>query len=251
MTRTLVVPITVLAFFGLLLLPAAVSAQSAITGAVRDATGAVLPGVTIEAASPALIERVRTAVSDAQGRFTIVDLRPGVYTVTFTVQGFNTFVQSGIDLPSNFTATLNADMKLGALAESVTVTGASPVVDVQNAQRTTVLNRELLDTVPVARMYQAEGALAVGTRVSDQNVGGARAAVNPRLTAHMSVTKDTTIDVDGMKMNTLVGGGDSHPDHNDAMSQESTVQTAALGADVSAGGPRLNRIPREGGNVLI
>jgi hypothetical protein len=97
-------------------------------------------------------------------------------------------------------------------------------------------------------MYQAEGALAVGTKVSDQNVGGARAAVNPRLTAHMSVTKDTTIDVDGMKMNTLVGGGDSHPDHNDAMSQEITVQTAALGAEVSAGGPHLNLIPREGGN---
>jgi len=250
MSRTSFVPVTVIAFIGLLLLPSLVSAQSAITGAVRDATGAVLPGATIEASSPALIERVRTAVSDAQGRFTIVDLRPGVYTVTFTVQGFNTFVQSGIDLPSNFTATVNADLKLGTLAESVTVSGASPVVDVQNAQRTTVLNRELLDTVPVARMYQAEGALAVGTKVSDQNVGGARAAVNPRLTAHMSVTKDTTIDVDGMKMNTLVGGGDSHPDHNDAMSQEITVQTAALGADVSAGGPHLNLIPREGGNVF-
>jgi len=250
MSRASLAPVTVIAFIGLLLLPSMVSAQSAITGAVRDATGAVLPGVTIEASSPALIERVRTVVSDAQGRFTIVDLRPGVYTVTFTVQGFNTFVQSGIDLPSNFTATVNADLKLGTLAESVTVTGASPVVDVQNAQRTTVLNRELLDTVPVARMYQAEGALAVGTKVSDQNVGGARAAVNPRLTAHMSVTKDTTIDVDGMKMNTLVGGGDSHPDHNDAMSQEITVQTAALGADVSAGGPHLNLIPRAGGNVF-
>src|SRR5258705_3569735 len=104
MTRTLVVPVTVLAFFGLLLLPATVSAQSAITGAVKDATGAVLPGVTIEAASPALIERVRTAVSDAQVRFAILHLRARIYTVTFTVQRFNTFVQTGIDLPSNFTA---------------------------------------------------------------------------------------------------------------------------------------------------
>src|SRR6266849_1530247 len=161
----------------LVLLPGAVSAQSSITGLVKDTTGAVLPGVTIETTSPAL-------------------------------------------------------------------------VDVQNAQRTTVLSRDLLDAIPVARMYQAEGALAVGTKVSDQNVGGARAAVNPRLTAHMSVTKDTTIDVDGMKMNTPVGGGDSHPDHNDAMSQEITVQTAALGAEVSAGGPHLNLIPREGGNTF-
>jgi len=230
------------------LLPAAASAQSAITGLVRDSSGGVLPGVAVEASSPALIEKVRAVVTDGQGRYAIVDLRPGVYKVTFTIQGFNTSVQDAIELPSNFTATVNADLRVGALEESVTVSGASPVVDVSNAQRTTVLSRQLLDAIPVPRMYQAEGALAVGTKVSDQNVGGARAAVNPRLTAHMSVTKDTTIDVDGMKMNTLVGGGDSHPDHNDAMSQEITVQTAALGAEVSAGGPHLNLIPREGGN---
>src|SRR5437588_7313762 len=232
------------------LVPAAASGQSGITGLVKDASGGVLPGVTVEATSPALIEKARTVVTDAQGRFAIIDLRPGLYKVTFTLSGFSTLVQDGIDLPSNFTATLNADLKLGTMEETLTVSGQAPVVDVQNAQRTTVLPRQLLDAVPVPRMYQAEGALAVGTKVSDQNVGGARSAVNPRLTAHMSVTKDTTIDVDGMKMNTLVGGGDSHPDHNDAMTQEVTVQTASLGAEVSAGGPHLNLIPREGGNVF-
>ena len=229
-------------------LPAAASAQSAITGLVKDSSGGVLPGVAVEASSPVLIEKTRTVYTDTQGRYTVVDLRPGLYKVTFTLQGFNAFVQDAVELPSNFTATINADLRVGAIEESVTVSGAAPVVDVQNAQRTTVLTRQLLDAVPVPRMYQAEGALAVGTRVSDQNVGGARAAVNPRLTAHMSVTKDTTIDVDGMKMNTLVGGGDSQPDHNDGMSHEITVQTAALGAEVSAGGPHLNLVPREGGN---
>ena len=237
--------VTVLA---LLLLPAGASAQSAISGLVKDESGAVLPGVTVEAASPALIERTRSVATDAQGRYTILDLRPGAYKVTFTLPGFKTVIRDAIDLPSNFTATVNVELGLGTVEESVTVTGASPTVDVQNAQRTTVLSRDLLDAIPVPRMYQAEGALAVGTRQSDQNVGGARSAVNPRLTAHRSVTKDTTIDVDGMKMNTLVGGGDSHPDHNDAMTQETTVQTAALGAEVSAGGPHLNLIPREGGN---
>jgi carboxypeptidase family protein len=232
------------------LFPAAALAQSAITGVVKDSSGGVLPGVAVEASSAALIERARTVYTDAQGRYAIVDLRPGLYKVTFTIQGFSTFVQDHIELPSDFTATVNADLRVGAVEESVTVSGAAPIVDVQNAQRTTVLTRQLLDAVPVPRMYQAEGALAVGTKVSDQNVGGARSAVNPRLTAHMSVTKDTTIDVDGMKMNTLVGGGDSHPDHNDAMSQEITVQTAALGAEVSAGGPHLNLIPREGGNTF-
>jgi hypothetical protein len=238
----------VAAILTLVVLPSTAFAQSAISGLVKDSSGAVLPGVLVEASSPALIERARTVVTDTQGRYAIVDLRPGLYKVTFTIQGFSTFVSDAIDLPSNFTATVNADLRIGAVEESVTVSGQSPVVDVQNAQRTTVLSRNLLDAVPVPRMYQAEGALAVGTKVSDQNVGGARSAVNPRLTAHMSVTKDTTIDVDGMKMNTLVGGGDSHPDHNDAMTQEVTVQTAALGAEVSAGGPHLNLVPREGGN---
>jgi carboxypeptidase family protein len=237
-----------IAALALLLIPAGASAQSSITGLVKDTSGGVLPGVAVEASSPALIERARTVVTDAQGRYAIVDLRPGPYKVTFTLQGFKTVIQPAVDLPSNFTATVNADMSIGALEESVTVAGDSPTVDVQNAQRTTVLSRDLLDAVPVPRMYQAEGALAVGTRQSDQNVGGARSAVNPRLTAHRSVTKDTTIEVDGMKMNTLVGGGDSHPDHNDAMTQETTIQVAALGAEVSAGGPRLNLIPREGGN---
>jgi carboxypeptidase family protein len=238
------------ASLGLALLPGTASAQSAITGLVKDTSGAVMPGVTVEAASPVLIERVRTVVTDAQGRFTIVDLRPGPYQVTFALPGFKTVIQEGIDLPSNFTATVNAELTLGTVEENVTVAGQAPTVDVQNAQRTTIITRDLLDAVPVPRMYQAEGALAVGTKVSDQNVGGARSAVNPRLTAHMSVTKDTTIDVDGMKMNTLVGGGDSHPDHNDAMTQEMTVQTAALGAEVSGGGPHVNLIPREGGSTF-
>ncbi|HEV3216149.1 MAG TPA: TonB-dependent receptor [Vicinamibacterales bacterium] len=236
------------ASMGFVLLPSVALAQSEITGLVRDASGGVLPGVTVEATSPVLIEKARSVVTDAQGRFTIIDLRPGIYKVTFTLSGFSTLAQEGIDLPSNFSATVNADLKIGAMEETLTVSGQAPVVDVQNAQRTTVLPRQLLDAVPVPRMYQAEGAMAVGTKVSDQNVGGARSAVNPRLTAHMSVTKDTTIDVDGMKMNTLVGGGDSHPDHNDAMTQEMTVQTSALDATVSAGGPHLNLIPREGGN---
>jgi hypothetical protein len=250
MLRHAIAKATFVAALGLALVPAAADAQSAITGIVKDASGAVMPGVTIEASSPALIERTRTVVTDSQGRYTIVELRPGPYRVSFTLPGFKTFVQDGVELPSDFTATVNAELTLGAVEESVTVAGLAPVVDVQNAQRTTILSRQLLDAVPVPRMYQAEGALAVGTKVSDQNVGGARSAVNPRLTAHMSVTKDTTIDVDGMKMNTLVGGGDSHPDHNDAMTQEITVQTAALGAEVSAGGPHLNLIPRDGGNLF-
>src|SRR5690349_14290437 len=108
--------------------PAGVRAQSATTGviagAARDSSGAVLPGVTVEAASPALIEKVRTAVTDGQGNYKIVDLRPGVYTVTFTLGGFSTFKREALELTTGVTATVNADMRLGALEETVTVTGA-------------------------------------------------------------------------------------------------------------------------------
>lgn len=99
---------------------------SGIAGAVKDTSGAVLPGVSVEASSPVLIEKVRTAVTDGEGRYNIVDLRPGTYTVIFSLPGFNTLRREGIQLTGGFTATVNADMQIGSLEETVTVTGASP-----------------------------------------------------------------------------------------------------------------------------
>ena len=232
------------------LLPSAASAQSQITGVVTDPSGAVLPGVTVEAASPALIEKMRTAVTDSNGRYAIGDLRPGTYTVTFTLPGFSSFVRDAMALPSNFTATVNADMTVGTVQETVTVSGQAPTVDVQSTQRTTVVDRELLSTLPTGRTFQAIGGLVVGIRVSEPNVGGARSAINQRLVAYGSVAKDTTIAVDGMKANSLIDGGDDQADHNEAMTAEVTVQTSGLAAEVARGGPHVNLIPREGGNTL-
>ena len=159
--------------FALLILGSSTAfAQGAISGAVRDTSGAVIPGVSVEAASPVLIEKVRAAVTDDQGRFTIVNLRPGTYTVTFTLEGFNTYRQEGLELPANFTATVNAELRVGALEESVTVTGAAPLVDVQNTQRSVVMNRELMDSVPTARNYSGMAALMPGVRMSNTDVGG-------------------------------------------------------------------------------
>src|SRR5215813_3639297 len=126
----------------LVLAPAAARAQSAIAGVVKDTSGAVLPGVTIEATSDVLIERTRSVVSDGQGQYKIIDLRPGVYIVTFTLTGFQTLKRENVNLPSEFTATINVDMKVGAIEESVTVAAESPIVDVQNASHNSVLNRE-------------------------------------------------------------------------------------------------------------
>ncbi|MBI2185646.1 MAG: carboxypeptidase regulatory-like domain-containing protein [Acidobacteria bacterium] len=131
-----------------LLLPAAVRAQSSITGTVRDTSGAVLPGVTIEAASPALIEKVRTAVTDGQGVYRIVDLRPGPYTVTFTLQGFNTFRRTGIELRAEFAATVDAELMLGTVEETITVTGEAPLVDTRSARAQTQYAAETLQALP-------------------------------------------------------------------------------------------------------
>src|SRR5882757_6712681 len=122
----------------LVLVPAAAFAQASITGVVKDASGAVLPGVTVEASSPALIEKTKSAVTDGTGQYRIIDLRPGTYEVTFTLTGFNAVKRDGIELTGSFVATVNADLKIGAVAETITVTGETPVVDVQGAKREVV-----------------------------------------------------------------------------------------------------------------
>lgn len=226
------------------------SAQSVISGLVRDTSGAVLPGVSVEASSPALIEKVRGVVTDEQGRYTIVDLRPGTYKVSFSLSGFSTFEREGLELPSNFTATVNAEMKVGALEETVTVSGSSPIVDVQSSQTTINLKRDVLDSLPTARTYAAEGSLAIGVKVNSQNVGGARIAAQQRLLVHGANAADNTISVDGMPMMSFYSNGETQPNHNDAMTQEVTVQTVSPGAEVSGGGLFINLVPKEGGNAV-
>src|SRR6185369_7147924 len=147
-------PLRVLAVLvWMILIPVAAHAQAIIAGTIKDVSGAVLPGVTVEASSPALIEKVRSAVSDGTGQYRIEDLRPGVYKVTFTLPGFSTFEREGIELTGSFTATINADMRVGNLQETVTVTGESPIVDVQSARRQQVLSNEVLKAIPTVRSY--------------------------------------------------------------------------------------------------
>src|SRR5262245_1555358 len=126
------------------------TSAASIAGVVTDTSGAVLPGVTVEASSPVLIEKERSAVTDERGEYRIVELVPGTYTVTFTLTGFATFRREELQLPPNFNATVNAQMRIGALEESVTVSGASPLVDTQTVSRQTVLPKALLDAVPSA-----------------------------------------------------------------------------------------------------
>ena len=156
----------------LFLVPAVSSAQSAIVGLLTDDSGGVLPGVTVEATSPAMIEGARSVVTDNQGRFRFEAMRPGTYTLTFSLTGFGTVVREGISLPSNFTATVNAEMKVGALEETINVSGTAPQVDVQQASRTTVIARDVIDSLPISRNVMGLGVLAAGVKPGTPDVGG-------------------------------------------------------------------------------
>jgi Carboxypeptidase regulatory-like domain len=237
--------------FLLLLVPNVARAQSAIAGVVKDTSGAVMPGVTVEVASPALIEQTRSAVTDTQGQYKILDLRPGTYTVTFTLPGFATVKRDGVELPANFTAPVNAELRVGALEETVTVSGASPVVDVQQAVTQQVLPQALLDAVPTGgRNIQSIGATLVGVTQSQPDVGGAQGMQQTYLAAHGSDPKDNYIMVDGIRLNGIEGDGAIQQYFNEGMLSEMSYQTGGISAESSGGGVRLNMIPKDGGNTL-
>src|SRR5688500_9028353 len=158
------------AAFVILLAPAVVWAQATITGTVKDTSGAVLPGVTVEASSPALIEKTRSAVSDGTGQYRIENLRPGVYSVRFVLEGFSTISREGVELSGSATVNVNADLRVGSLQETVTVTGESPVVDTQSSQRQTVLTNEVIKAIPTAGSYNALLVLVPGLFGGQQDV---------------------------------------------------------------------------------
>ncbi len=223
-------------------------AQSTIGGVVRDASGGVLPGVSVEAASDVLIEKVRAAVSDAQGQFLIVDLRPGVYTVTFTLAGFSTVRRDAFELPSNFNATINIDMRVGALEETITVSGQAPTVDVRSATTNRVIARDVWESLPSARNVQAVAQLMPGVRMSVSDVGGSQAMQQQTFSVRGLEGNNNTVNFDGMNLNSLLGDGGTVPYFNDATVQEFSFQSSGLDADTTAGGGRLNVIPKDGGN---
>jgi len=232
----------------ILWLPTAAFAQSAIAGVVKDTSGAVLPGVTVEASSNVLIEKTRSVITNGEGAYRIVDLRPGSYSVVFTLPGFQTFKREGLDLPGNFTATINADMKVGALEESVTVSGASPVVDVSSNAKSQVLNREVLDAVPSAKTIQSLGQLVVGVNLSSPDVGGSRAMQQTYFAVHGVGASGTMVTVDGLITNGTMGDGAVQAYHNEAMIQEAVYQTAGGAAETITGGLNMNLVPKDGGN---
>ena len=227
--------------------PALAQQTSSIAGVVRDASGGVLPGVTVEAASPALIEKVRAATTDGEGRYNIVDLRPGTYAVTFALPGFNTFRRDGITLTGGFTATVNADLQVGTLEQTITVTGEAPLVDTQNVRQQTVLSNEMLEALPTSMKGQNTViTLTLGlTGVAD---------VSGNYTTQVGGTfhgkAGTKVQVDGMSIQNLQGNGNTGYQINAGTIEEMTVQTSGISAESNADGIVINMIPREGGNLF-
>jgi hypothetical protein len=242
----------VLAFGFVLLLPVVAFAQATISGVVKDASGAVLPGVTVEASSPALIEKVRTTVTDGTGQYAIPDLRPGIYAVKFTLTGFSAVEREGVELSGTFTARINADMRVGGLEETIKVTGDTPVVDIQSTQQERVLDREVLDALPNAGLRTALGVLIPSVDFRRQDVGGAGVrAVTGNMVAHGARSEDAGTTLNGMSIASFGTGAATATIFMNPMGiQEMTIDTGSNDAELHAGGVRTNYTLREGGNTF-
>ena len=239
---------------GALLATATVQAQT-IAGTAKDATGAVMPGVTVEVASPALIEKVRSAVTDGTGQYRIVSLSPGVYDVTFTLSGFNTMKRTGIELTGDFTATVNADLKVGSLEETITVSGAPPMVDVQSLTTQTVFTREVLDILPAAHSIEGAGVMMPGVTGSGlvgnngRDVGGTSGLQQPSLVFHgtlFSITRWDGFHLSNLTVNGAGGGTSFYA--NAAGVQEMGYSSGADSADRAFPGLYVDLVPKDGGN---
>jgi hypothetical protein len=229
--------------------PTAVFAQAVIAGTVKDPSGAVLPGVVVEAASPALIEKVRTAVTDGTGQYRVEDLRPGVYAVTFTLQGFSTVRREGVELTGSFTATINADLKVGALAETITVTGETPVVDVQSARREVTLSNDAIRSIPTVRSYNALVVVVPGvvTNLNDTVTG----TTTTQFPIHGGRNNEGRMTIDGLNLGTAVGGNQPASYVADiGNAQEITFTTSGSLGESETAGLSMNIIPKTGGNAI-
>ena len=248
-----IIAMSLMAGGSLVAAPASAQAPaSAIAGTVRDTSGAVLPGVSVEASSPALIEKTRTSVTDGQGRYSITELRPGIYVVTFRLSGFATLIRENIELASGFTANVTVEMRVGGLEESVTVSGASPLVDVQNVRQQTVVARDELDALPIGQgstssIVSLIPGLSDGGKVDIGGSGGAWEAGRATYgTFHGKFGMRTTMD--GMRtQNTGTGKAPGYT-VNTFFVQEIAVETGGISAEGSASAMAMNHIVKEGAN---
>jgi hypothetical protein len=241
--RTLIVLVAVA------ILPRAAAAQVALAGSARDTSGAVLPGVTVEASSPALIEKTRSATTDAAGQYRIEALQPGTYTVTFTLSGFATLKRDDVVLSGAGVVRIDADMKVGAVSETVTVVGQTPVVDVQSSNRSVTLDNEAMRSLPAVRSYSYLLTAAPGlqSNITDVNTGPVF-AIFP---VHGGRGVESRLTVEGLNISNPPGGNQPPNYTADiANSVEVTVQTTGGLGEFETAGVQMNIVPKQGGNSM-
>ena len=247
------------------MLPVTAYAQASITGVVKDSSGAVLPGVTVEASSPALIEKSRSTTTDSSGQYQIVQLVPGSYTVTFTLPGFKTFRRDGVELSGSFVASVNAQMNVGDVAETITVTAETPLVDVRSANVQQVVSKEVVDAIPTGRLGINLAALQPGmilgagggvgqantNSLTSQDVGGTAGDTFTDLAIHGGKPAEQRQTIGGVSAATTIRFGESlSSSPSFTAMQEMTVNTAGADASMAGGGVQINYVPRDGGNTF-
>jgi hypothetical protein len=244
--------------FGLafaLLAPAAAFAQGAFAGVVRDGSGAVLPGVTVEASSPALIEGARVVVTDGTGQYRVIALPPGAYVVTFTLPGFSTVRREGLAIVGAAVVNVSPSMSVGGIQETITVTGAAPTVDVQSTQRQTVMDDDIIAALPAGRSHYDLAALVPGLngvqfgRSGFQDVGGTNNLQIAALSIHGGSFLDTTVSVGGLSSRNLLSSSwASNFIADTGTASEWAISYAGQGAEAASSGVTFDMIPKDGGN---
>jgi hypothetical protein len=234
------------------LLPAAAYGQASLTGVVKDTSGAVLPGVTVEASSDVLIEKTRTAVTDGSGQYRIVDLRAGTYAVVFSLTGFSNVRREGVELTGSLTAAINAEMRVGTLAETITVSGETPIVDVQSIRRQATVSGDVISSIPTARGFT--GVMLLIPAITTQGTSPANVQITPGMVVFGTAGgrgNEGRLQVDGLGVGAARnGGGVSGYNADIANAQEVSFTTSAGLGEAEVSGPMLSVVPKTGGNTV-
>jgi hypothetical protein len=227
--------------------PGSAFAQAAVAGTVKDPSGGAIPGVLVEAASPSLIEKGRSTVTDGTGRYRIENLRPGTYTVRFSLDGWRSFQREGVELTGTFTAIVDTTLTIGPLQEVISVTGGVSVVDSRTAERQVTLSDEVVRSIPTVRSYNALLVLVPGIVVNSNDTVTGSATTS--FSIHGGRQTEGRVMVDGFPVGSPpVNNSPTNYVVDTGTAEEVTFLTTGGLGEMETGGLVMNIVPKSGGN---